>query len=276
MGIDFHHPDNAGAYATRRADDGWRRAIRRIVDPAGLRVVDVGCGGGIYSTALAEMGAASVTGVDSSAQMIADARQRSTEEADRQRDGDAADVVFRQGEAHATGLPDVSADLVLQRALVHHIDDPTPVFAEAGRILAPGGALLVQDRTIEDVVAPASAMHFRGAFFELYPRLAEIEARRRPTRAALDEQLRSAGLTVVGHHHLSERRRSYSTLEELHADLMSRTGRSILHELDDAELRRLADHICAILVDSFRYGEPIHEVDHWTIWHAQASFQLGH
>lgn len=75
MAIDFHTESSAGAYASRGADSGWVGAIVGIIDLRGLSVVDIGCGGGIYSTAMAQMGAR-VAGVDFSAQMVSDARER--------------------------------------------------------------------------------------------------------------------------------------------------------------------------------------------------------
>jgi ubiquinone/menaquinone biosynthesis C-methylase UbiE len=262
MAIDFHDRRNAGTYATREADDSWRRAIARFVNPTGLRVVDIGCGGGIYSTALAQMGATQVTGIDSSAPMVHDARRRA------EAAGISA-ITFQQGSAESTGLPDGGADLVLQRALIHHLAEPSVAFAEARRILKPGGTLLVQDRTMADVMVPASAQHLRGWFFELFPRLVDVEAARRPSGDEVDAWLREAGLAVVGHHRLSERRRTYTNLKELHADLCARTGRSILHELTDEEVSGLADEICARIADEVCDGEPIHEIDHWTLWEAQ-------
>ncbi|MDI3331014.1 MAG: class I SAM-dependent methyltransferase [Micrococcus sp.] len=262
MAIDFHDRRNAGTYATRDADGSWRRAIAGFVNPTGLRAVDIGCGGGIYSTTLAQMGAIQVTGIDSSAQMVQDARRRA------EAAGIPA-VTFQQGSAERTGLPDGGADLVLQRALIHHLAEPSLAFAEARKILKPGGTLLVQDRTMADVMVPASAHHLRGWFFELFPRLVDVEAARRPSGDEVDAWLREAGLAVVGHHRLSERRRSYANLEDLNADLRARTGRSILHELTDEEVSRLADEICARIAEDLCDGEPIHEIDHWTVWEAQ-------
>ena len=70
MPIDFHAPENRLSYATRQADSSWKTAISDMVDVKGKRVLDIGCGGGIYTKALADMGAASVTGVDSSKTML--------------------------------------------------------------------------------------------------------------------------------------------------------------------------------------------------------------
>jgi 2-polyprenyl-3-methyl-5-hydroxy-6-metoxy-1,4-benzoquinol methylase len=49
MPIDFHAPGNRFSYATRQADPSWRMAISNIVDVKGKRVLDIGCGRGIYS-----------------------------------------------------------------------------------------------------------------------------------------------------------------------------------------------------------------------------------
>lgn len=64
MGIDFHAPANRRTYSDREADASWREAVLRLVDAAGADVVDVGCGGGVYTRAWHELGAATVTGVD--------------------------------------------------------------------------------------------------------------------------------------------------------------------------------------------------------------------
>ncbi len=65
MQIDFHRQENRYTYATRQADSSWMIMVNTIVAVSGRRVLDIGCGEGIYTKALADMGAASVTGLDS-------------------------------------------------------------------------------------------------------------------------------------------------------------------------------------------------------------------
>ncbi|MBO3724664.1 methyltransferase domain-containing protein [Actinomyces bowdenii] len=266
MSMDFHAESSAGAYASRGADPGWVSAVAGIVDLRGLRVVDIGCGGGIYSTAMAQMGAL-VTGVDFSARMVSDARERA-------RGLGAGEVRFVQGDAACTGLPDGSADAVLLRALIHHVRSIPAVLAEARRLLIPGGILLIQDRTMEDVLAPSSAEHFRGWFFEIFPHLIDVEAGRRPGIEEVDRHLREAGFGAISHHRLAELRRSYDDLASLRADLLSRTGRSILHELDDGQLALLVDGICARIARSAPTDQAIREVDYWTLWWARADHRV--
>lgn len=213
--------------------------------------------------AMAQAGARRVVGVDFSARMVADAQQRAETLG-------VANVEFRQGTAERTGLPSGSADIVLQRALVHHLDSLPEAFVEARRLLDAGGVLLVQDRTMDDILLPPSPEHLRGCLFEQFPRLIEIEARRRPSAEQIEAALRDAGFCTVRQHHLVELRRTYADAEELRHDLLARTGRSILHELDDTELASLTQRICEE-VEQRPAGAPIREIDHWTMWAAQAS-----
>jgi ubiquinone/menaquinone biosynthesis C-methylase UbiE len=254
MTIDFHDAANRGTYATRDAHAGWAEAIRSLLDPHGKRVVDVGCGGGIYARAWRDLGAARVTGVDFSAQMVATATEKSAG-----RDG----LAFRQGQAQDTGLPAASADVVFERALIHHLPRYDACFAEAARLLVPGGRLIVQDRTPEDVQVAGAPDHLRGYFFEVFPRLLAVEAGRRPLTATVVQAMRGAGLDDVRTLTLWEVRRTYDSFDELAADLAARTGRSILHELDDTELGQLIAHMRARVPPG-----PLVERDRWTIWSA--------
>jgi ubiquinone/menaquinone biosynthesis C-methylase UbiE len=252
--IDFRDPANRRTYSDRAADVSWREAMAGLVDPAGADVVDVGCGGGTYLRAWHDLGAATVTGVDSSRPILDEARSSH---------GQLPGLAFQLGDAAATGLPDGRADVVFERALIHHVPDLDAVAAEASRILRPGGMLLIQDRTPEDVAQPGAAIHPRGWLFEVFPRLLEVENGRRPTVDAVSEALTAAGFDDVATTSLWEVRRRYADREEYLAELAARTGRSILHELDDAELARLVEELRRRLPDG-----PLVEQDRWTVWRA--------
>jgi ubiquinone/menaquinone biosynthesis C-methylase UbiE len=254
--IDFHDESNRLTYADRAAGREWAETIRSIVAPEGKRVADVGCGGGVYCSAWLDLGARSVTGVDFSAAILSGAREHL---------GPTSEVTLHQGTAYATGLPASAADVVFERALIHHLDDLGACFREARRLLAPGGVLIVQDRTIEDVTAPGSAEHLRGYFFERFPALLEVERARRPAASSVEAAMLGAGFADVRTLPLTEVRRHYASRDEVRADLLARTGRSLLHELSDADLARLADHVTGRLPRSV----PIRETDHWTIWAAR-------
>lgn len=78
------------------------------------------------------------------------------------------------------------------------------------------------------------------------------------------ETLKTAGFRDIEEVKLWEVRKVYDTKEQLLSDLKERTGRSILHELDEKELRELIDHIDASLATT----DTIVEKDRWTIWKA--------
>ena len=257
MAIDFHSRANRDTYAGRQADAGWADAMRRIVDPAGKSVADIGCGGGIYSQAWHGLGARTVTGVDFSEQMVSAAREQAA---------GLTGVSFRQGDAMATGLPKASADIVFERALIHHLKDYRPCFAEANRVLVPGGILIVQDRTPDDIRLPGSAEHIRGYFFERFPRLLAVELGRRPTDTAVREAMAAAGFRDIKSTTLWELRKTHESWEALERDLAARTGRSILHDLSGDELQELIAHIGTKIEPK----GPVAESDRWTLWSAVA------
>ncbi|MGP3918808.1 methyltransferase domain-containing protein [Nonomuraea sp. 10N515B] len=111
----------------------WARSsiLALVGDVAGRRVLDAGCGSGPLSAALRDRGAV-VTGIDSSAGMLARARRRLGDDA-------ALHVVdVRDPLPFADGaFDDVVASLVL-----HYLEDWGPTLAEMRRVLRPGGRLI--------------------------------------------------------------------------------------------------------------------------------------
>lgn len=59
-----------------------------------------------------------------------------------------------------------------------------------------------------------------------------------------------------------KRRKTYEAKQELLDELRTRKGRSILHELSDAEIAQLIEQIGTKLQDQ----APVIEKDRWTIW----------
>jgi Methyltransferase domain len=139
---------------------------------------------GAYTRAWHELGAAAVMGVDFSRPIL---------EAARESHGHLPGVVFRLGEAGATGLPGGVADIVFELALVHHVPDLEAVAREAARLLRPGGIFLVQGRTPDDVAVPGSVDHPGGWLFDVFPRLLVVENWCRPTSATMSTALGAAG-----------------------------------------------------------------------------------
>ncbi|WP_370642336.1 methyltransferase domain-containing protein [Virgibacillus salidurans] len=201
------------------------------------------------------MGVAAVTGVDFSRAMIEEARASSS---------DYKQINFQVGTAYDTTLKNSSFDFLLERALIHHLEDLPSCFAEAFRILRNQGTILIQDRAPSDCLLEGSYDHIRGYFFSQFPHLAELEVKRRYPSDIVVRELKEAGFTDIQEVKRWEIRKTYPSKEELLADIRSRHGRSILHELDDIELEQLIDFI-----DVELNGETtIVEKDRWTIWKA--------
>ncbi|WP_248925491.1 class I SAM-dependent methyltransferase [Paenibacillus hamazuiensis] len=257
MTIDFHDAANRSSYAQRSVNDSWKSWLSARISFPGKKAADIGCGGGIYTKALIELGAAEAVGIDFSEAMLAGAAENCA---------GLPQIAFWQGTAQHTGLPGGKFDIILERALIHHLSHPDLLlcFKEAHRLLADTGMLIVQDRTPEDCLLPGNAEHIRGYFFEKYRWLAPFETARRHPDEVVCQALAAAGFQTVETETLWETRASYSGMEALRSDLMARTGRSILHELADRQLEELCDFIEERA--AFKTGGPIVEKDRWTVW----------
>lgn len=131
--------DGMGDEFLAHAEDGAYNAhydrpavLELLGDVRGRRVLDAGCGPGLYADELLARGA-EVVGFDASAAMVELARARV---------GDRAEIrVARLGEP----LPyaDDSVDLVVCALAIHYVADRHATFAEFHRVLRPGGAAVV-------------------------------------------------------------------------------------------------------------------------------------
>lgn len=116
-----------------------------VGDVAGLNVVDLGCGTGRHTLWLAAAGAA-VTAVDFSEGMLAEARCKSGAEA----------VRFLQHDLHQPlPLPAARFDLAVSGLVLEHLQRLDTFYAEAHRVLKPGGRAVVS--------AMHPAMFLRGS-----------------------------------------------------------------------------------------------------------------
>jgi 2-polyprenyl-6-hydroxyphenyl methylase / 3-demethylubiquinone-9 3-methyltransferase len=106
------------------------RAMRPF---AGLRLLDIGCGGGLVSEPLARLGFA-VTGIDAGEAMLEVARGHATES------GVAVD--YRRITAEDLAAGQERFDAVLALEVVEHVAAPELFLGAATRLLNPGGALI--------------------------------------------------------------------------------------------------------------------------------------
>ncbi len=121
------------------------------------RVLDVGTGTGRLLELLAPR-LTSGLGVDASRAMLALARVRLASP-------DCAHCGVRLADMYALPLADAQFDLVLLQMVLHYAEDPGQAVAEARRVLAPGGRLVVVDLAPHAQTGLLAQMGHRSAGF---------------------------------------------------------------------------------------------------------------
>jgi malonyl-CoA O-methyltransferase len=105
----------------------------------GQAVFDAGCGSGRYMLHALDRGAAHVTGVDLSVEML---ERAGAELAAHDR---GALIELLQGDLEALPGPDASADLTICGLTIGHLERLQPALAELRRVTRPGGSILCSD-----------------------------------------------------------------------------------------------------------------------------------
>ena len=101
--------------------------------PTDLRVLDVGCGGGLLAEEFARLGCA-VTGVDPSPESLASAREHAAAQ--------GLAIEYQRSRGEALPFAADSFDVVYCCDVLEHVDDPRQVLSETARVLEPGGVYL--------------------------------------------------------------------------------------------------------------------------------------
>ncbi len=185
----------AATYAWARSAVPWVVApLARLVDglPRGATVLEIGCGTGNYIHALARgRDDVAYVGFDISHPMLREACARRSRAA------------FLAGDA-ARSFPcrDDICGLAFAVDVIHHIDGLATFFAEAARVLLPGGRLVLVTDSEDDIRQRSLTTHF--------PEILSIELQRYPPLGLLHQHAADAGLLLqkeepaVGHVPLTE------------------------------------------------------------------------
>jgi len=107
------------------------KTLELVEVTAGDRVLDVGCGNGSLINAISKKENIEAYGIDISPKMIEECRARY--------DG----ISFQVSGGDKLDFPDGYFDTVTICCVLHHLHDPQKFFAEARRVLKPGGTLVV-------------------------------------------------------------------------------------------------------------------------------------
>ncbi|MDD3181608.1 MAG: bifunctional 2-polyprenyl-6-hydroxyphenol methylase/3-demethylubiquinol 3-O-methyltransferase UbiG [Alphaproteobacteria bacterium] len=111
-----------------------RKTIKSGLPLKGLRVLDVGCGGGLLSEAMAERGA-DVVGLDASVEAIAVARAHAAQS--------SLTIDYREGSAESLAKADEQFDVITAFEIVEHVANLKSFIVALSQLLKPGGLLLI-------------------------------------------------------------------------------------------------------------------------------------
>ncbi len=201
-------------------------------------VLDLGCGTGRFSQALASHFAAEVIGVDPSAKMIELAQAKPHN----------ARIQYAMGRGEEIPLRSRSVDLVFMSMVFHHFKSPALVARECGRVLRDGGLVFLRAGTLEHVSS--------YPYVPFFPASMPILERTLTANQVVRDTFESAGLRTIEAGVLVQQ---VTSTYAAYADRIAAGGDSVLAELDplefEAGLKALRAH--AARVDPKPVTEPI-------------------
>ena len=163
---------------TRRADSA---IVQALADYLKLQkhghYLDIGCGTGNYTCALAARGGA-WTGLDPSVRMLEAARAKSD------------NIIWHLGAAEKLPFDDTGFDGALCTLAVHHFTDIGRAFGETARVLKPGARLAIFTVTPEQTQA-----YWLNRYF---PKMLQADRKTLPTLATLEAAATAGGLELIG------------------------------------------------------------------------------
>ncbi len=135
---------------------GYELAVETQLVGPDKKILDIGCGPGVFTARYARAGA-EVVGIDFSEQMIRIAKDQFPK------------IDFRVADAERLPFEDGSFDLIVGIHILHHLARPRVVFEAVCRVAKPGGHFAF---TIPDQLRQASF----GSFFSAVAKHHEMEA----------------------------------------------------------------------------------------------------
>jgi 2-polyprenyl-3-methyl-5-hydroxy-6-metoxy-1,4-benzoquinol methylase len=152
--------------------------IIRSLRLVNAKLIDLGCGPGWFTDALAEFG--EVTGIDLSEEAIAMARRRSPH------------IRFIAGDLYRTPLPLAYFDVAVSQEVLGHVQDQPGYLNRAADVLRPGGFLVIAtpNRFVLDRLGPTPWAHYP-------PEHIDQHLSRRQLRRLLQRRFRVLQMTTI-------------------------------------------------------------------------------
>lgn len=122
------------AYIKEKVSARFDRDIKATDAFAGLRVLDIGCGGGLLCEPMARLGA-DIVGVDASATNINVASLHAEQS--------GLSIDYRATTAEALSAEGETFDIILNMEVVEHVADVPLFLSECSKMLRPGGLMFV-------------------------------------------------------------------------------------------------------------------------------------
>ena len=120
-------------YITRQIAAEFGRDLTAPAPLAGLRLLDIGCGGGLLAEPMARLGA-EVVGADAAARNIPVAQVHAAQS--------GLEIDYRHTTAEALAAAGERFDVVLNMEVVEHVADPLAYLTACQELLKPGGLMI--------------------------------------------------------------------------------------------------------------------------------------
>jgi ubiquinone/menaquinone biosynthesis C-methylase UbiE len=219
----------------------WFDALTRIVPPKGVHtILDVGCGTGRFSAALADAFGADVIGIDPSQTMLAAARDRVKHPR----------VRFLEGDAERLPVADGSACLLFLSMVYHHIANRVGAAHEFKRALRVGGFLCVRNSTRDHLG--------RFPYLRYFPSADEFNRRRIPARHEVIDAMQGEGFTLLKQDVIEQ---EFAASPQEYCDKIGRRGLSDLAMLSDAEFEAGMEKMKEWVSDGSEPGPVVEPID---------------